>query len=55
MARSAVEASHLGTTTIGFGEDFDEELPAAMADAGWCNAAATPEEAASIFAWEFEG
>jgi Ca-activated chloride channel family protein len=45
------------TTTIGFGEGFDEELLPAMADAGRGNDyfAATPEEAPSIFAQEFEG
>jgi Ca-activated chloride channel family protein len=47
----------VGTTTIGFGEGFDEELLTAMADAGAGNAyfAASPEEAPGIFAQEFEG
>ncbi len=37
MTRKAAEASNVGTTTIGFGEGFDEELLAAMADAGGGN------------------
>jgi Ca-activated chloride channel homolog len=47
----------IGTTTIGFGADFDEELLTAMADAGRGNAywAATPDEAPTIFARELEG
>ena len=47
----------VGTTTIGFGADFDEELLTAMADAGRGNAhwAATPDEAPTIFARELEG
>jgi Ca-activated chloride channel family protein len=47
----------IGTTTIGFGDDFDEELLTAMADAGGGNSyyAANPEEAPGIFAREFEG
>ena len=47
----------VGTTTIGFGADFEEELLTAMADAGGGNAhwAATPDEAPSIFARELEG
>lgn len=46
-----------GTTTIGFGDDFDEELLTQMADAGRGNAyfAGTPDEAPGIFAQEFEG
>jgi Ca-activated chloride channel family protein len=56
MARNAVEQSDVGTTTIGFGEDFDEDLLTAMADAGRGNAhyAPTPEAAPEIFAKEFE-
>jgi len=56
MARSAVEQGDVGTTTIGFGEDFDEDLLTAMADAGRGNAhyAPTPEAAPGIFASEFE-
>jgi len=45
------------TTTIGFGEDFDEELLSAMSDAGRGrdHFAASPEEAPEIFAQEFDG
>ncbi|HJQ94302.1 MAG TPA: VWA domain-containing protein [Acidimicrobiia bacterium] len=45
------------TTTIGFGEGFDEELLAAIADRGRGHDyfAASPEEAPAIFAEEFEG
>jgi len=47
----------VGTTTIGFGDGFDEELLTSMADAGAGNAyfASSPEEAPGIFAQEFEG
>ena len=57
MAREAAEGSNAGTTTIGFGEDFDEDLLTAMADAGRGNAhyAQTPDAAPAIFAEEFEG
>ena len=57
MARQRAEASNVGTTTIGFGEDFDEDLLTAMADAGRGNAhyAPTPDAAPAIFASEFEG
>jgi len=50
-------AEGVGTTTIGFGSDFDEELLTAMADAGGGNAhyAATPDAAPAIFADELEG
>ncbi len=56
MTRNAVEQSDVGTTTIGFGDDFDEDLLTAMADAGRGNAhyAPTPEAAPAIFAREFE-
>lgn len=56
MAKRASDDG-VGTTTIGFGEDFDEELLTAMADAGVGNAyfAASPEEAPGIFSQEFEG
>jgi len=56
MARGAGDEG-VGTTTIGFGEGFDEELLTAIADAAAGNAyfAGTPEEAPSIFAQEFEG
>lgn len=58
---AAMSASAAGrgisTTTIGFGEGFDEELLSAMADAGngHDHFAASPDEAPSIFAQEFEG
>lgn len=47
----------IGTSTIGFGADFDEELLTAMADAGGGNAhwAETPDEAPAIFARELDG
>lgn len=56
LARSAAREG-VGTTTIGFGADFDEELLTAMADAGGGNAhwAASPDDAPSIFARELEG
>ena len=56
MSASSAERG-ITTTTIGFGEGFDEELLSAMADAGGGNDhfAATPDEAPSIFAEEFEG
>jgi hypothetical protein len=45
MARTIAESTDVGTTTIGFGEDFDEDLLTAMADAGRGGAhyAPTPE------------
>ena len=45
----------IGTTTIGFGDGFDEDLLAAMADAGRGGAhfAETPDDAPGIFAAEF--
>jgi Ca-activated chloride channel homolog len=57
LTRQAAEDSNVGTTTIGFGEDFDEELLTAMADAGRGNAhfAPSPDAAPGIFAEEFEG
>ena len=56
LAANAREAG-VGTTTIGFGADFDEELLTAMSDAGGGKAhyAATPDEAPAIFADELEG
>jgi Ca-activated chloride channel homolog len=47
----------VGTSTIGFGDDFDEELLTAMADAGGGNAhyAPTPDAAPAIFAEELQG
>jgi Ca-activated chloride channel family protein len=59
LARLASGATKSGirTTTIGFGEGFDEDLMTAMADRGSGNAyfAAGVDEAAGIFAQEFEG
>ena len=53
-SRSKSEAA---TTTIGFGEGFDEDLLAAISDASGGNSyfAASPEDAPGIFAEEFEG
>jgi Ca-activated chloride channel family protein len=47
----------IGTTTIGFGEGFDEDLLTQMAGAGGGNAhyAPTPDAAPGIFAQELEG
>ena len=55
MTRGAAEAG-IGTTTIGFGADFDEALLTKMADAGRGTGhfAATPDDAPRIFAQEFE-
>jgi len=56
MARKASKQQHVGTTTIGFGADFAEQLLTDMADAGGGNGhfAASPEDAPGIFATEFE-
>jgi Ca-activated chloride channel homolog len=56
MAREAA-ANGVGTSTVGFGHGFDEDLLTAIADAGHGNAyfAATPDDAPGIFAQEFEG
>lgn len=56
MATSARGAG-VGTTTIGFGDHFAEELLTDMGDAGGGNAhfAPTPDAAPAIFAEEFEG
>ena len=55
MARTTAEDG-VGTTTIGFGEGFDEELLTDMADAGQGNSyyVASPEDAPGVFAQEFE-
>jgi Ca-activated chloride channel family protein len=59
LARLAGSAATngVGTTTIGFGDGFDEELMTGMSDAGRGRGyyAATTEEAPGIFAEEFEG
>ena len=56
MSQNASGAG-VGTTTIGFGEGFDEELITEMAEAGGGRSyfAATPDDAPGIFAEEFEG
>jgi Ca-activated chloride channel family protein len=56
MATSARDEG-VGTTTIGFGDHFAEDLLTAMGDAGGGNAhfADTPDAAPTIFAEEFEG
>ena len=56
MTRSALEASNVGTSTIGFGADFSEDLLTAMSDAGRGSShfAETPDAAPGIFAQEFE-
>jgi Ca-activated chloride channel family protein len=56
MARAASDDG-AATTTIGFGDGFDEDLLTRMADGGGGNAyyAASAEEAPGIFAQEFEG
>jgi Ca-activated chloride channel family protein len=52
-----IRGKQIGTTTIGFGRDFDENLLAALADAGGGNAyfAEGPDDAPGIFIEEFEG
>lgn len=54
---AAAAGRGISTTAIGFGADFDEDLLAAMADAGRGHDyfASSPEEAPSIFAEEFTG
>ena len=54
---SSARAKGITTSTIGFGDDFDEKLLSALADAGagndyWC---AGPDQAPQIFNDEFEG
>jgi Ca-activated chloride channel family protein len=51
-----VAADGVGTTTIGYGDGFNEELLTALADAGAGKSyfAAAPEDAPGIFAAEFE-
>lgn len=55
MAKKAMAAG-IGTTTIGFGDGFDEELLTQMAEAAGGNShfIASPEDAPAIFADEFE-
>ena len=54
---SGIKAQQIGTTTIGFGRNFDENLLTAMADAGGGNGyfAEGPDDAPGIFVEEFEG
>ena len=54
---AAAGRGHAGTTTIGFGEGFDEDLLGAIAEASGANTyfAETPEDAPAIFAAEFAG
>jgi len=56
MARTAADEG-VGTTTIGFGDGFDEELMTGMADSGGGHPyfAETPEQAPAIFEQEYEG
>jgi Ca-activated chloride channel homolog len=51
-----VRGTGVGTTTVGYGAGFNEELLTGMAEAGGGNAyfAASPEDAPAIFAQEFE-
>jgi Ca-activated chloride channel homolog len=51
-----MRGSGVGTSTIGYGDGFNEELLTGMAEAGGGNAyfAASPEDAPGIFAQEFE-
>jgi Ca-activated chloride channel homolog len=52
----SIRAAGIGTTTIGFGDDFDEDLLTAMADAGGGEAhwAQTPDAAPTVFHAELE-
>ncbi|MGZ8733968.1 MAG: vWA domain-containing protein [Acidimicrobiia bacterium] len=54
---AAAGKGHAGTTTIGFGEGFDEDLLGGIAEGSGANAyfAETPEDAPGIFAAEFDG
>jgi len=56
MVRS-VAADGIGTTTIGFGDDFDEDLLTGMADGcgGHAYYVDDPDQAPAIFAEELEG
>ena len=53
----AGDGDGIGTTTIGFGDGFDEDLLTALADAagGRAHYADTPDAAPAIFAEELEG
>jgi len=54
---AAARAEGIGTTTLGFGTDYDEHLLAAMADAGGGHTwyIETPDQAPAIFAEEIGG
>jgi Ca-activated chloride channel family protein len=54
---AGLKGQEVGTTTIGFGRGFDEDLLTAMADAGGGNGyfAEGPDDAPGIFVEEFEG
>jgi Ca-activated chloride channel family protein len=54
---TALRRTGISTTSIGFGDGFDEALLTAMADGGGGNAyyASGPDEAPAIFAAEFDG
>jgi Ca-activated chloride channel homolog len=56
MARKASKKQRVGTTTIGFGEDFAEQLLTDMADAGGGSGhfAGSPDDAPGIFSAEFD-
>ena len=57
LAKTAAGGERIGTTTIGIGSDFDEELLTRMADAGGGNAhyAETADAAPAIFSRELDG
>ena len=57
LAQTAAGGERIGTTTIGIGSDFDEELLTRMADAGGGNAhyAETADAAPAIFSRELDG
>jgi len=52
-----IKSEQIRTSTIGFGQNFDEDLLTAMSDAGGGNAyfAEGPDDAPGIFVEEFEG
>jgi Ca-activated chloride channel family protein len=54
---SGLKAKQISTTTIGFGQDFDENLLTAMADAGGGNGyfVEGPDDSPGVFIEEFEG
>ena len=54
---AGANAEHVSTSTIGFGDGFDETLMASIADAGAGNDyfCGGPDQALAVFAAEFEG